>query len=135
FERFAGIWKGAELQISRAGCAVRPEGIEGRGGFAFPQQWRRNVYGSVEKRGRERSGGVLRIERDFFGFQQFGAAGYLRGERFDAEFLVQESGKRKISGHWAGIGDGGERRRFGASVNGNCDWRLFAQGIAVARRD
>src|SRR6266404_313784 len=69
FERFAGLWKSAELQIPRIGCAVRTAWIEGRGGFAVPQQWRRNVYGSVEERGLERSGGILRIERDFFGFQ------------------------------------------------------------------
>src|SRR5882672_4184705 len=38
FGRFAGIWKGAELQIPRVGCAVRTARIEGRGGFAVSQQ-------------------------------------------------------------------------------------------------
>src|SRR6267154_1652737 len=69
FERFAGIWKGAELQIPRPGCAVRAARVEGRGGFAVSQQWGRNVYGNVEERGCERSGGILRIEREFFELQ------------------------------------------------------------------
>src|SRR5437764_7884145 len=38
FERFAGIWESAELQIPRIGCAVRAERIEGRGGFGVSQQ-------------------------------------------------------------------------------------------------
>src|SRR5256885_9612473 len=135
FERFAGLWNSAELQMPRIGRAVWAARIEGRGGFAVSQQWGRNVYGSVEERGSERSRWLLRFERDFLGLQQYGAAGYLCGERFDAQFLVQEFGKRKVSRYRIGIGYGGERGRFGAGVDGNCDWRLSAQGIAVARRD